>query len=123
MQQLAVANLSAARGIFALGQKSPWRRSDKYFMLFLGCNTQNIMIHLSMKQRYEIELLRNQKYSMTKIAEIIGKNKSTISREIKRNSDQTTRSKNYLETKKTYLLFHKFSKLLNWFSNFLAGDP
>ena len=88
MQQLAVANLSAARGIFALGQKSPWRRSDKYFMLFLGCNTQNIMIHLSMKQRYEIELLRNQKYSMTKIAEIIGKNKSTISREIKRNSDQ-----------------------------------
>jgi IS30 family transposase len=41
-----------------------------------------------MKQRYEIELLRNQNYSMTKIAEIIGKNKSTISREIKRNSDQ-----------------------------------
>jgi IS30 family transposase len=41
-----------------------------------------------MKQRYEIELLRNQKYSMTKIAEIIGKNKSTISREIKRNCDQ-----------------------------------
>jgi IS30 family transposase len=41
-----------------------------------------------MKQRYEIELLRNQKYSMTIIAGIIGKNKSTISREIKRNSDQ-----------------------------------
>ena len=46
------------------------------------------MIHLSMKQRYEIELLRNQNYSITKIAEIIGKDKSTISREIKRNSDQ-----------------------------------
>ncbi|MBP6387188.1 MAG: helix-turn-helix domain-containing protein [Pseudarcicella sp.] len=46
------------------------------------------MIHLSIKQRYEIELLHSQNYSMTKIAEIIGKDKSTVSREIKRNSDK-----------------------------------
>jgi transposase, IS30 family len=46
------------------------------------------MRHLTLEQRYTIEVLRKEKYSQKKIAEILGKNKSVISREISRNCDQ-----------------------------------
>lgn len=45
------------------------------------------MAHLTIAQRYEIAALRNQNFSQSKIANSIGKNKSVISRELKRNCD------------------------------------
>ena len=46
------------------------------------------MSHLTIEQRYEIATLRSQGFSMSKIGEFIGRNKSVISRELSRNSDQ-----------------------------------
>lgn len=45
------------------------------------------MKHLTEEQRYTIEKLLSQQFSKSRIAAIIGVHKSTISREIKRNSD------------------------------------
>jgi IS30 family transposase len=45
------------------------------------------MEHLTLGQRYEIGILKTKGYSQTEIGRTIGKNKSTISRELKRNSD------------------------------------
>ena len=45
------------------------------------------MKHLTLAQRYEIEILRRQYISNSNIADTIGVHKSSISREIKRNSD------------------------------------
>ena len=46
------------------------------------------MSHLTQEQRYTIEILRNENYSQTEIANLIGKDKSVISRELKRNCDK-----------------------------------
>jgi len=46
------------------------------------------MAHLTLEQRYKIEVYRNAGISISEIAELVDKNKSVISREIKRNSDQ-----------------------------------
>ena len=43
---------------------------------------------LTQTERYQIYALRKTKHSMTEIAEVIGVNKSTISRELKRNRGQ-----------------------------------
>ncbi len=51
------------------------------------------MGHLTLKQRYDIEICLAKKMSISMIAEFIGKDKSVVSREIKRNTDQ--RSKVY----------------------------
>lgn len=51
------------------------------------------MSHLTASQRYTIASMRKRGYNQTEIAETIGKNKSVISRELKRNSDG--RSSNY----------------------------
>lgn len=51
------------------------------------------MSHLTEEQRYKIQVLLEQKSTIKTIAEYLGKNKSVISREIKRNRDQ--RSKRY----------------------------
>ncbi len=59
----------------------------KYFVLSLGSHTQKKMAHLTIKQRYEIATLRNQNFSQSEIANSIGKDKSVISRELKRNCD------------------------------------
>lgn len=45
------------------------------------------MSHLTSEQRYAIQLMSNE-YTQTKIAEIIGKSKSVVSREISRNADK-----------------------------------
>lgn len=45
------------------------------------------MAHITITQRYEIAAFRSQGFSITKIGEEIGKDKSVISRELKRNSD------------------------------------
>ena len=45
------------------------------------------MSHLTLSQRYEISILNQEKLSISSIAERIGKNKSTVYRELKRNSD------------------------------------
>lgn len=46
------------------------------------------MAHLTLEQRYKIEVYRNAGISISEIAELVDKDKSVISREIKRNSDQ-----------------------------------
>lgn len=46
------------------------------------------MAHLTLEQRYKIEAYKNTGMSISKIADYIGKEKSVISRELKRNSDQ-----------------------------------
>lgn len=45
------------------------------------------MSHLTYEQRYTISVMKVQKFSQTKIAESIGKDKSVVSRELKRNCD------------------------------------
>jgi len=45
------------------------------------------MKHLSIEQRYTIFVMLQKGYSQKEIADAIGKDKSTISREVKRNSD------------------------------------
>ena len=60
------------------------------------------MAHLTLEQRYKIEAYKNAGSSNSEIGNILGKDRSVIYREIKRNSDQ--RSGNYkalLATNKT----------------------
>ncbi|WP_372645821.1 helix-turn-helix domain-containing protein [Ancylomarina sp.] len=45
------------------------------------------MAHITQSQRYTICCMLNQGYKQSKIALAIGKNKSVVSRECKRNSD------------------------------------
>lgn len=53
--------------------------------------------HLSPEQRYQIEVLNKEGYTQTKIAALVGVHKSTISRELKRNTGKRgLHSKNYL---------------------------
>jgi IS30 family transposase len=49
------------------------------------------MSHLTQEQRYTIEVLRNENYSQTAIAERINKDKSVVCRELKRNCDKRDR--------------------------------
>lgn len=46
------------------------------------------MKHLTLGQRYEIATLRSQNFIQIKIAEIIGRDRSVVCRELSRNSDQ-----------------------------------
>lgn len=46
------------------------------------------MAHLTVSQRYTIETMLKAGYRQSEIARVIGKEKSVVSREIKRNSDQ-----------------------------------
>lgn len=46
------------------------------------------MTHLTLEQRYKIEILLNENFSKGEISKKIGVHKCTISREIKRNSDE-----------------------------------
>jgi IS30 family transposase len=48
------------------------------------------MSHLTLSQRYEISILNEQKLSKSIIAARIGKNRATIYRELKRNSDRSS---------------------------------
>ena len=46
------------------------------------------MAHLTLEQRYKIEAYRSTGTSISGIADLVGKDKSVISREISRNADQ-----------------------------------
>jgi IS30 family transposase len=59
----------------------------KKVILSLGCNTQNKMAQLTLEQRYKIEAWLEAGKSRGQIAQFISKDKSVVSREIKRNSD------------------------------------
>ena len=50
------------------------------------------MAHLTLEQRYKIEAYRNAGSCISEIAQFVNKDKSVISREIKRNSDQRSGS-------------------------------
>lgn len=65
------------------------------------------MAHLTLAQRYEIGILISLGTSMTKIGEIIGKDKSVISREIARNSDQRNKVYKALLAQNKAALRHK----------------
>jgi IS30 family transposase len=72
---------------------SNWKKvtlaAAKNFILSLGYDTQNIkMAHLTLNQRYKIELYHSMDRKLSDIAEYVGKGKSVIFREIKRNSDE-----------------------------------
>ena len=45
------------------------------------------MAHLTTEQRYKIQVLHEKNYALTEIAKEIGKDKSVVSREIRRNKD------------------------------------
>jgi IS30 family transposase len=64
------------------------RSMAKNFLLSLGYNTQDKMAHLTLEQRYKIEAYDILGKSFSEIGEFIGKDKSVISREIKRNANQ-----------------------------------
>lgn len=60
------------------------------------------MAHLTLEQRYKIEAYKNAGISNSEIANFLGKDKSVISREIKRNSDQRSgKYKAHLANNKT----------------------
>ena len=72
----------------------------------------NTYKHLSNEERHLIYILRNkEKYSMNKIAKILNKNRSTISRELKRNTSSTgiyyptTAHKKYIRRKSNCHMF------------------
>lgn len=65
------------------------------------------MSHLTVEQRYTIAQMLGQNFKQTEIAEVIGKDKSVVCREIKRNGDK--RSGQY----KSKLAQRKYEKRLN----------
>ena len=60
----------------------------KNFILPLGYNTQKQMAHLTLEQRYKIEIYKDADKSVPEISAYIGKHKSVVYREINRNSDK-----------------------------------
>lgn len=48
------------------------------------------MAHLTLEQRYKVEAYKNTGISISQIAAFVGKDKSVISRELKRNADQSS---------------------------------
>src|SRR5690554_7985967 len=69
-----------------MGQKDSlgWRKISSYLWV---CTDQNKMGHLTLEQRYKIETYLSLRRNKIEIAAYIGKDKSVISREIKRNAD------------------------------------
>ena len=55
--------------------------------------------HLAQNQRYQIDALLKQKTSQTRIADILGVHKSTISRELSRNRVFCSPAKNVVPNK------------------------
>jgi IS30 family transposase len=73
------------------------RKDNKIFSpllngkIFLTCSSPKIrksMGHLTHEQRYKIDVLKKENYSLTEIGAIIGKDKSVVCRELNRNSDR-----------------------------------
>lgn len=82
-------------------------------ILFCGNDTTKKMAHLTLEQRYKIEVYRNLGKSLSVIADYIGKDKSVVSREIKRNSDgRNGRYKADLAHQKALERHHKKPKKL-----------
>jgi IS30 family transposase len=50
-----------------------------------GLQHSKLMAHLTLEQRYKIEAYRNAGSRISEIAQLVDKDKSVISREIKRN--------------------------------------
>lgn len=73
------------------------------------------MSHLTLEQRYKIEIYKSQGISLREMGEYVGKDKSVISRELNRNSDQ--RSGEYraeLAQKKTDCRHRKKRKFIRF---------
>lgn len=61
--------------------------NGKNFLTWLLVQKSQSMGQLTLEQRYTIDVLRKNNYTQEEIGDIIGKDKSVISRELKRNSD------------------------------------
>ena len=60
------------------------------------------MGHLTLEQRYTISCMLKENYSQSDIAEAIGKHKSVVSREIKRNCDKRNGTYNHHLAQRKY---------------------
>ena len=65
------------------------------------------MSHLTQEQRYTISVMFAKKHSQKAIAEAIGKHKSVVSRELRRNADQTSGAYHAALAGQKYLLRRK----------------
>ncbi|MDR2815174.1 MAG: helix-turn-helix domain-containing protein [Proteiniphilum sp.] len=65
--------------------------------------------HLTREQRYEIEILLRIGKSQKEIAELLGKDKSVISRELKRNSHKRGYSARMAQEYADYYFAHPYS--------------
>ena len=65
---------------------------EKKITLFCGYDTTKSMGHLTLEQRYKIETYKSFGKGITEIANYLGRDKSVISREIKRNSENSLSS-------------------------------
>ena len=70
-----------------MGQISETAQGAKFLINF-GLPHSKFMGHLTSEQRYKIEAYHELGKSLREIADYVGKDKSVISRELKRNSDQ-----------------------------------
>ncbi|MEZ4907266.1 MAG: IS30 family transposase [Saprospiraceae bacterium] len=78
--------------------------------------------HLTLEQRYTISVMIQNKYSQTDIAKTIGKHKSMVCRELKRNSDKRNgeykadlAQKKYTKRLKEKPKKHKFTKSVKFY--------
>jgi len=62
-------------------QKAEWMISENV-VLFLVCKNQKTISHLTLNQRYDIEVGLSKKLNNSQIEELIGKHSSVVDREI-----------------------------------------
>jgi IS30 family transposase len=84
------------------GNKFPIIRKDMLSLLVVRLKFSN-MSHITAEQRYTIDAMKQQNYSQTAIATAIGKHKSVICRELKRNCDLRNNTYKYELAQKKYV--------------------
>ena len=70
------------------GQNTPSPKIDNILLLCVLDQKLQNRSHLIVEQRYTIDLMRNNGYKQKDIAKSISKDKSVVSRELKRNCDK-----------------------------------
>ncbi|HLW39445.1 MAG TPA: helix-turn-helix domain-containing protein [Brumimicrobium sp.] len=88
IQLINATAFKITQGIFLppWSKKIPWV-DEKISSYLWVCTDQNKMGNLTLEQRYKIETYLSLERNKCEIAAYIGKDKSVISREIKRNAD------------------------------------
>jgi IS30 family transposase len=75
------------------------------------------MSHLTLEQRYTIEVLRKENYSQTEIAKRLNRDKSVVSNELKRNSNQNSGVYNAALAQKKTLKRHREKNKIIYFTD------